>query len=87
MDVLESLGLNIFGPPVGGRPGTRGNTGCVIRWGEGWFEEVRETLGWEVERHDDSEVTKRVDLLLHIFSPRQSRLEAILDGSLAIMDS
>ena len=59
----------------------------MIRWGEGWFEEVRETLGWEIERHDVFEVNKRVGLLLNIFSPRQSRLEAILDGSLALMDS
>ena len=54
----QSLGIG-DDPPVGGFPLVRGQTGCVIRWGAGWFEEVRDQLGWRVRKDDKPESNKR----------------------------
>jgi len=85
--LLESLGLNAFGPPVAGRPGIRGEAGCVIRWGEGWFEEVHERLGWRVPRKDHVASQDRVEILKSLFAPPPSRLQALRDRQLALTDN
>ena len=53
---------------VAGRPDVRGHSGYVFRWGEGWFEEIRDGgLGWKFERDDTSAIDNRVKLLLDLF--------------------
>ena len=62
----------------------RGHSGCVIRWGEGWFEVVRDGVGWEFQRHDREKISERV-FPLRIFPWRRERsLLAIVDAVLAI---
>ena len=78
---LQTLGFS-GNPPVGGYPQVRGHTGHVFRWGAGWFSEIGDRVGWEIERTDKPEVAKRVDFLLQIF--QRSRIAATLD---AICDS
>ena len=70
-DILRSLGIQL-GALIAGRPNVRGQSGYVFRWGEGWFEEIRDAgPGWNFEREDKSAVDLRVNLLLDIFRPRQ----------------
>ena len=78
---LQTLGFS-GNPPVGGYPQVRGHTGHVFRWGAGWFSEIGDRVGWEIERTDKPEVAKRVEFLLQIF--QRSRIAATLD---AICDS
>ena len=78
---LHSLGLSDE-PPSGGFPQVRGHTGFVFRWGEGWFEEVRERLGWRIEKHDKPEIAKRVSILLQLFQRTRTErtMVALSDG-------
>ena len=70
-DLLEGLGIAV-GPLVAGRPDVRGQSGFVFRWGEGWFEEIRDGgPGWMFERDDKSAIEFRVNLLLGMFRPRR----------------
>ena len=70
-DLLRNLGVRL-GPLVAGRLDVRGQTGYIFRWGEGWFEEIREgDPGWKFERDDVSAVEVRVNLLLDLFRPRR----------------
>ena len=63
---LRDLGL-ATDTPVGGRPNARGQTGAVIRWGEGWFEPVRDGgLGWDFPRDASPEIDKRVQILMSL---------------------
>ena len=81
---LNNLGFSLD-TPVGGMLELRGHSGCVIRWGEGWFEVVRDGVGWEFQRHDRVKISERVDILLRMFPwRRQSSLLAIVDSVLAI---
>ena len=58
----------------------------MIRWGEGWLEEIRESLGWRICRNDHAAVDERVDVLKEIFVPRVSRMQALMDAQLALQD-
>ena len=78
---MVDLGLDLFGPPIDGLPAVRGASGCVIRWGSGWFEEVREGIGWNIPRKDKAAISVRVELLLKIFSPK-SAAQLCLEGTL-----
>ena len=40
-EVLSHLGIRL-GALIAGRPDVRGQSGYVFRWGEGWFEELRD---------------------------------------------
>ena len=72
---LQELGLG-SDPPVGGFPQVRGHSGFVCRWGSGWFEEMRDSLGFEIRRHDKSEVAKRSSVLVQLF--RRARASQLL---------
>ena len=66
-ELLSSVGVRVD-EVVAGRPDVRGHSGYVFRWGEGWFEEIRDGgLGWKFERDDTSAIDIRVNLLLDIF--------------------
>ena len=68
--LLSSLGLSV-GPLVAGRPDVRGQSGYVFRWGEGWFEEIRDGgPGWMFDKDDKSAIELRINLLLDMFRPR-----------------
>ena len=70
-EVLTSVGISL-GALIAGRPQVRGQSGFVFRWGEWWFEELREGgPGWRFERNDKSAIDLRVNLLLDIFRPRR----------------
>ena len=80
-ELLCSLGTHVD-EVVAGRPDVRGHSGYVFRWGEGWFEEIRDGgLGWKFERDDKSATDIRVSLLLDIFRRRHSlALPALRDA-------
>ena len=68
---LTSLGVGLRNL-VAGRPGVRGHSGYVFRWGEGWFEEFRDGgPGWNFERDDKSAIDLRLNLLLDMFGVRR----------------
>ena len=79
--MLNFLGVQV-GDIIAGRLDSRGQTGYVFRWGEGWFEEIRDGgPGWKFNRDDRSAVDLRVKLLLDIFRSRQrSGLPALLNS-------
>ena len=84
---LQNLGLNVD-PPVGGRPCVRGQTGNVFRWGDGWFEPIRDGgLGWAFAKTDHSEVDARVQFLDSIFGRQRPQSHLPLhDVILSVMD-
>ena len=86
--ILQALGI-AGEPPVGGFPEVRGHSGRVIRWGEGWFEEVRDSLGWDVRKDDKPELAKRVDILMNLFKRHRvvATMDALRDAPLAILDA
>ena len=87
-EALEHLGIRL-GSLIAGRPDIRGQSGYVFRWGEGWFEEVRDGgPGWSLQRDDKSAVDFRVNLLLDIFRHRRrSGLPALMNSmQVAISD-
>ena len=86
-ELLDSLRLNMFGPRVGRRPDSRGEAGCVIRWGQGWFKEIRDSLGWRLCRNDHEAVDERVAVLKKLVVPQVSRVQAAMDAQLALQDS
>ena len=62
-ELLANLGIHVD-EVMAGRPDVRGHSGYVFRWGEGWFEEIRDGgLGWKFERDDKSASDIRVNLL------------------------
>ena len=77
---LFDVGLDIEFP-VSGRPNVRGSSGYAFRWGEGWFGQIRDGgVGWDFERSAESDVAKRVQILLKLFSrSRAPRTLAIED--------
>ena len=66
---------------VAGRPAVRGHSGYPFRWGEGWFEEIRDGgPGWNFQKHAESAIDFRTNLLLDIYRPRHSSgLPALMD--------
>ena len=77
---LTSLGVGLRNL-VAGRPGVRGHSGYVVRWGEGWFEEFRDGgPGWSFERDDTSAIDLRVNLLLDMFGHRRGSGLPALDN-------
>ncbi len=55
-EILMHVGINM-GPLIAGRPNVRGHSGYVFRWGEGWFEEIRDGgPGWLFQKDDKSAV-------------------------------
>ena len=68
---MHRLGIG-SGPLVAGRPEIRGQSGYVFRWGEDWFEELRDGgPGWSFQRDDKSGIAFRTNLLLDIFRFRR----------------
>ena len=66
--------------PVSGRPGIRGTSGNAIRWGAGWFGPIREGgVGWVFDRGAESEVAKRVQILLRVFKRNRSAPDFALE--------
>ena len=87
-DMLHGLGIRLDSL-VAGRPDVRGQSGYVFRWGEGWFEEIRDGgPGWRFQRHDKSAIDVRVNLLCDAFRHRHgSGMPALLNSvQLAISD-
>ena len=85
---MGHLGFNLE-PLVAGRPEIRGSSGFPLRWGTGWFFEIRDGgPGWIFSRADKAAVKFRADLLFKIFAQKQSRsLFAMLhDAQEAIAD-
>ena len=83
---LVDLGVNL-GQLISGRPAIRGHSGHAIRWGKGWFEELRDGgLGWSFEKTDAAAVDTRVQFLLNLFLPvsRLPRLQDQHDHFLAL---
>ena len=70
-----------LGSLIAGRPDVRGQSGYVFRWGEGWFEEIRDGgPGWNFEKEDRSAIDYRIKLLLDIYRHRRgSGLPALLN--------
>jgi len=85
---LTDVGIRLGGL-IAGRPRVRSQSGFVFRWGEGWFEELREGgPGWRFERNDKSAIELRVNLLLDIFRPRRrSGLHALSNLMQPISDA
>ena len=84
-NLLRSLGLGSEVPPSGGRPLIRGEAGHVFRWGEGWFVEVRDGVGWGIARKENVQVEHRVDILLKLWLYARPQLPLMLDnGELAV---
>ena len=55
---------------MAGRLAVRGHSGYVFRWGEGWFEEVRDgELGWAFQKEDRPAIDSRVQILLELYKP------------------
>ena len=81
-ELLRSLGLGTTDPPASGRPGVRGESGYVFRWGEGWFAEVREGVGWNIARKDNAQTDVRVQILLKLWMHRRPRLPFMLEDGL-----
>ena len=44
-------------------------------------------LGWDIRRKDDAEILKRVGALMKLFVKPRSRIAALMDEQLAIMNS
>ena len=67
----------------------RNHSGCVIRWGEGQFEEVRDSLGWDVRKDDKLGLENRVQIIMNLFKRYRitAALEALCDAPLAIVDA
>ena len=84
---LQKLGIG-GDPPVGGFPLVRGQTGCVIRWGSGWFEEIRDQMSWTVRKDDRFELARRADVIMDIFKRHRVTvaLDAISDAPLSVLD-
>ena len=79
-DNLLELGLEV-GQLITGRPCIRGDNGCALRWGEGWFEEVRDGgVGWSFTKEDTAAIDHRMEVLLSLFR-RESRLPRLGDVS------
>ena len=83
---LRSLGLGSEDPPSGGRPLIRGEAGHVVRWGEEWFVEVRDGVGWGIARKDDVQVEERVAILLRLWFHKRPQLPLMLEnGEFAVV--
>ena len=78
---MLDFGFNL-GQLVTGRPATRGQSGCALRWGSGWFEEFRDSgPGWSFSKDDRAAISARVDLIISLFD-RDSRLPRLQDDIL-----
>ena len=82
---LRTLGIDVQ-DPVGGRPGVRGHSGYVHRWGDPWFESIRDDIGWNFDKLDTDAIGERVQLLMKLLERPRSTLEAIRDAVLPIED-
>ena len=76
---LVSLGIE-FGQLVAGRPGIRGESGAPLRWGDCWFEQLRDSVGWNFAKDDKEAIDGRVQQLFAIFR-RESGLLPLQDAS------
>ena len=86
-EVLRMFGLGSEDPPSSGRPGIRGESGCVFRWGEGWFVEIRDGLGWNVPRKDAAQTDRRVQILMELWMRRRPQLPFMLgDGPPVLLE-
>ena len=84
---FQSLGFNL-GQLVAGRLDVRGDVGAVIRWGEGWFFEVRDGgLGWLFDKNDQASIDERVEILIKLFHKKTNILQPLLDVQEAVADS
>ena len=80
-ETSDNLGIRL-GALIAGRPDIRGQSGYVFRWGECWFEEVRDGgPGWSLQRDDKSALDFRVNLILDICRHRRrSGLPALMNS-------
>ena len=73
---LTQVGLDVD-LPFSGRPRVRGASGQAIRWGAGWFGQIRDGgVGWCFDRNNGQEVTIRTQMILKLF--RRARNESAL---------
>ena len=85
-ELLSNLGINADFP-VRGWPGVRISTGFVARWGDPWFEAVRDGgLGWSFQRNDKEGVNERTQFLLDFLSSPVQRMRALVDDLLPLED-
>ena len=87
-EFLFQMGFDLQ-PLVVGRPEIRGSSGKPLRWGTGWFYDIRDGgPGWDFSRADKAAVKYRSDLLFKLFVQKQSlSLSALLhDAQEAIAD-
>ena len=80
---LRTLGIDVP-DPVGGRPGVRGHSGYVHRWGDPWFESIRDDIGWNFDKLDTEAIGERAQLLMQLLERPRSVMEAIMDAVLPI---
>ena len=72
---------------AGRRLDVRGNVGAVIRWGEGWFFEVRDGgVGWLFEKDDQASIDERVVILIKLFHKPKHILQPIVDIQESVAD-
>ena len=82
--ILRNLGVEL-GELVSGQLNVRGDAGAVMRWGEGWFFELRDGgVGWNFDKHDHASIDERVQMILQIFRKPSNELVAIEDGAMAL---
>ena len=74
--------------PLSGRPRVRGASGQAIRWGAGWFGQIRDGgVGWCFDRNDGHQVTIRTQMILKLFRrARNERARALEDVVIPICD-
>ena len=87
--MLDLLGLGAE-RLVAGRPLVRGQTGYVQRWGDLWFEEIRDSsdFGWNFAKSDKDHVNKLISALLKLFRREREPISvpALEDAPLPLED-
>ena len=85
--MLDFLGLGAE-QLVAGRPQVRGQTGFVQRWGDLWFEEIRDSsdFGWRFDKSNKLHVTNVINVLLKLFRRERepSSVPALEDAPVSI---
>ena len=83
-DSLRWLGVQVD-EPIGGRLGVRGHGGHVYRWGDPWFEAVRDVgEGWVFDSNDTAGIDRRTSVLLSFLERGRSNDLALENGPLPI---
>ena len=85
-ELLRTFGLGTSVPPSTGRPCVRAESGHVFRWGEGWFAEVRDGVGWQIPRKDETQTDFRVQILFKLWLYRRPQFPFMLQAS-SVLDA